>query len=569
MNNPAESAGLGSIVSSFRFALISVGVFSAIANMLLLTGPIFMLQVYDRVLASQSVPTLLMLVLLVAFLLTFYAILECVRLRILSRIGAEADGEINATVFEKSVRPLENRALDRTSVLPTKDLDTVRQFLSGPAPLAFFDLPWLPLFLGVVFLLHFWLGVTATLGAVILFLLALTNELSMRGPRARIVEQLVEKQQLMTAAQRYGETLRALGMVEAFGARWGRSHNEVVGLQNRLSDVSGGFSSTIKGVRLFLQSLILGVGAYLAIHQQVSPGAMIAASIIAARALAPLELAVSNWRQYGEAFQAYHRLNAISPAPPSAQGALTLPAPRMDLLVDDVAYTPNTMRYPVIQGLNFELAAGSGVAVLGPSASGKSTLARLLVGGLPDHAGEVRLDGATFDQWQSDELGRHIGYVPQNVALLPGSIAENISRFSASTSAQNIINAAKAAGVHELILNLPNGYDTRCDENRFELSTGQRQRIALARALYGDPFLLVLDESNSNLDADGEHALVRAIQKARERGAIVVAMAHRPSIVAAVDHVLLLSAGRQQAFGEKEKILSTILRPANDGREVA
>ncbi len=568
MNNPAENAGLGSVISSYRFTLISVGVFSAVVNLLLLTGPIFMLQVYDRVLASQSVPTLLMLILLVGCLLIFYALLECIRLRILARVGAEADALLCTEVFRRTIGsdPTEP---NRKQTSPVRDLETVRQFLSGPAPLAAFDLPWLPLFLGVVYLLHFWLGVTATIGAIVLFALAVLNEFMMRGMRQSIASGSIEKQTLLAAAQRHRESLRALGMVGTVAERWRDTHSETVALQTGLSDVSGGFSSLIKGVRLFLQSLILGVGAYLAIHQQVSPGAMIAASIIAARALAPLELAVSHWRQYGEVAEAFPRLRRLFDGGAQVVNTLSLPAPKRDLSVDDVSYTPPNAKHPVLHGIHFHIEAGTGLAVLGPSASGKSTLARLLAGLLPDHAGDVRLDGATFDQWNPDQLGRHIGYLSQHVALLPGTIAENISRFRTDADTRKIIDAAALAGVHELILNLPNGYETRCDETSFELSAGQRQRIALARALYDDPFLIVLDEANSNLDAEGESALVSAIRNARNRGAIVIAMAHRPSILAAVDRVLLLGDGRQHAFGEKENVLATYLRPASEGRNVA
>ncbi len=568
MNNPAYNAGLGNTFSSYRFAFISVGVFSAVVNLLLLTGPIFMLQVYDRVLASQSVPTLTALILLVAFLFAFYAVLETIRLRILARVGAAADGAVCDHVFEQSLIAKSNSGAARSTSAP-RDLDTIRQFLSGPAPIAFFDLPWLPLFLGVVFLLHFWLGVTATVGAIILFVLATLNELMMRRSRRSTAGLLAQKQRLFGSVYRHSETVRALGMIGAMTARWRTIHDETVCLQNRLSDVSGGFSSAIKGIRLLLQSIILGVGAYLAIHQQVSAGAMIAASIIAARALAPLELAVGNWRQYGEALQAYRHLSDVLTAPSTGQESFELPPPRAELLVEDVSFTPAGRKQPVLSGLSFEMTPGMGLAVLGPSASGKSTLARLLAGIIDDYDGDVRLDGATFGQWHHDAIGRHIGYMSQNAALFPGTIAENISRFAAEADTRAIITASKAAHVHDLILSLPNGYETQCDEACFDLSAGQRQRIALARALYGDPFLIILDEANSNLDAAGETALVKSILAARERGAIVIAMAHRPSILAAVSHVMLLQGGKPQAFGEKDDVLPAILKPAGEGRHVA
>ena len=569
MSLPAEKAGLGNFITTYRYALLSVGVFSAVVNLLLLTGPIFMLQVYDRVLASQSVPTLLMLVLLVAMLLAFYAILETIRTRILCRVAVDADAQISGRVFEQAAHQSSHLTDGRMSGSPSRDLDTLRQFLSGPAPLAFFDLPWLPVFLGIVFLMHVWLGLTALAGAVVLCVLAIANEMFMRASRQDAAKCLAEKQRFFSFFQRNGDVARAMGMVRPMGDNWQITHRAAVANQSQLSDTSGAFSAAIKGIRLFLQSLILGVGAYLAIHQQVSPGAMIAASIIAARALAPLEAAVANWRQYGDAHQAFRRLQMLLEETPEPAFDMTLPKPKSDLTLEGVRFCPRGRKQPVLQGVDFTLQPGNGLAVLGPSAAGKSTLARLLVGLVPEHDGDIRLDGATLEQWHPDQLGVFLGYVPQKVVLFPGTIAQNISRFTEEIDPAKTIAAAKAAGVHELILGLPDGYETRCDEQSFSLSVGQQQRIALARALFGDPFLIVLDEPNSSLDADGENALVSAIRSARERGAIVVVMAHRPSILAAADKVLMLHQGRQHAFGDKEKVLPNLLRPANEGRDVA
>ena len=569
MSLPAKKAGLGNFITTYRYALLSVGVFSAVVNLLLLTGPVFMLQVYDRVLASQSVPTLLMLVLLVAMLLAFYAILETIRTRILCRVAVDADALNSGRVFEQAAHQSSCVVNERISGSPSRDLDTLRQFLSGPAPLAFFDMPWLPVFLGIVFLMHVWLGLTALAGALVLCVLAIANEMFMRASRQDAARCLAEKQKFFSFLQRNGDVARAMGMVQPMAKNWQKSHQAAVGHQAQLSDTSGAFSAAIKGIRLFLQSLILGVGAYLAIHQQVSPGAMIAASIIAARALAPLEAAVANWRQYGDAFQAFKRLQTLLAESSDQIFDMALPRPKSDLTLERVRFHPAARKQPVLQGVDFSLQPGSGLAVLGPSAAGKSTLARLLVGLVPGHDGDIRLDGATLEQWHPDQLGTFLGYVPQKVVLFPGTIAQNISRFTEELDPATTIAAAKAAGVHDLILGLPDGYETRCDEQGFLLSVGQQQRIALARALFGDPFLIVLDEPNSSLDADGENALVSAIRSARERGAIVVVMAHRPSILAAVDKVLMLHQGRQHAFGDKEKVLPNLLRPANEGRDVA
>ena len=569
MSLPAKKAGLGNFITTYRYALISVGIFSAVVNLLMLTGPVFMLQVYDRVLASQSVPTLLMLVLLVALLLAFYAILEVIRTRILCRVAADADAHISKRVFEQVAYHSSHGSSDRISGSPSRDLDTLRQFMSGPAPLAFFDMPWLPVFLAIVFMMHVWLGLTALAGAFVLCVLAVANEMSMRAPRKNAATCLAEKQRFFSFLQRNGDVARAMGMVRPMADNWQVNHRAAVLLQSQLSDTSGAFSASIKGIRLFLQSLILGVGAYLAIHQQVSPGAMIAASIIAARALAPLEAAVANWRQYGDAFQAFKRLQTLLADGADQTFDMALPSPKSDLSLEGVQFCPAARKQPVLQGIDFSLQPGNGLAVLGPSAAGKSTLARLLVGLIPEHDGDIRLDGATLDQWHPDRLGQFLGYVPQKVILFPGTIAQNISRFTEEIDPAKTIAAAKAAGVHELILGLPDGYETRCDEQSFSLSVGQQQRIALARALYGDPFLIVLDEPNSSLDADGENALISAIRSARKRGAIVVVMAHRPSILAAVDRVLMLYQGRQHAFGDKEKVLPNLLRPANEGRDVA
>jgi PrtD family type I secretion system ABC transporter len=547
---------LGSCLAAF----IGIGAFSGLINLLMLTGSLFMLEVYDRVLPSRSVPTLLGLSVLAAVLFIFQAVLEITRGRLLVRIGNQLDCRLSARVHELVVRlPLRARSAS-DGLQPVRDLDTIRSFLSGVGPTALFDLPWIPLYVAICFAFHLLIGITVLCGAIILVALTLTTELLSRRPVKAATAQAAVCTRLAEIGRRNADVLAAMGMSEPLRARWLDLGRERRAQQRRANDVAGGLGAAGRVLRMALQSTVLGVGAYLVIHQEASAGIIIAGSILAGRALAPIDLAIANWKGFVAARQSWHRLGQLLAAMPIAAARLELPAPTHTLTVEVLGVAPPGAQKLVVHDVNFTLKAGSAVGVIGPSASGKSSLVRAIVGVWPAARGCVRLDGAAIEQWMPEALGRHIGYVPQDVELIEGTIAENIARFAPAPPAAAVIAAAKAAGVHDLVVSLPAGYETQLGEQGTALSAGQQQRIALARALYGDPFLVVLDEPNSNLDAEGEDALTRAILGVRARGGIVIVVAHRPSALAAVDHMLAMTRGTQQAFGPKEEILPRLIR---------
>jgi ATP-binding cassette, subfamily C, type I secretion system permease/ATPase len=554
------STELSAALAQCKSAFWGVGLFSCLINLLMLTGPLFMLQVYDRVLSSRSVPTLVVLAVLVAALYLFQGLLIAIRGRVLLRIGASLDATLSGRVYDAVIRmPL---SLGKSEGLqPIRDLDQLRTFVSSPGPAALFDLPWVPFYVAVCYLFHPWIGIAAATGAAILFVLTLITEAVTREPARKSASLASSRLALAEASRRNAEVLRALGMGHRLARRWNDTNRDYRRSQGRAADIAGALSSASRAFRMLLQSFALGLGAYLVIEGQLTAGVIIASSILISRAVAPIELAIANWRGFVAARQSWYRLGELLARLPAAEEPLALPAPQASLAVENVSAAPPGERRVVLQDVGFTLEAGAGLGVIGPSAAGKSSLARLLVDVWPPARGKVRLDGAALEQWSPERLGAHIGYLPQDVELFDGTIAENIARFEPEAAADDIIDAAQTAGVHELILNLPNGYETRVGEGGASLSAGQRQRIALARALYGDPFLVVLDEPNSNLDADGEQALTRAILNVRERGGIVVVIAHRPSALAAVDQVLVLAQGRQQALGPKEEVLRSVLRP--------
>jgi ATP-binding cassette subfamily C protein len=443
---------------------------------------------------------------------------------------------------------------------PLRYLDSVRSFLSGLGPIALFDLPWLPFYIGICYLLHPWLGYTALGGAIILVALTLLTEMLTRRPTKAAASFAASRSELAQAGHRNAEAIVAMGMVGRMVRRWAEANRHYMAGQWSASDVVGGLGAVSKVLRLVLQSAMLGVGAFLVIHQEATAGIIIAGSILAARALAPVDLAIANWKAFAACRQSWQRLNKLLALLPPQQMPMLLPAPRERLTVESASATPPGSSKLVLQDISFKLERGSGLGVIGPTGSGKSSLARLLVGVWQPARGKVRLDGCTFDQWSSEVLGVHIGYLPQDVELLSGTVAQNIARFEPDADPQAIVAAAKAAGVHELIIELGEGYETHVGERGETLSAGQAQRIALARALYRDPFLIVLDEPNSNLDAAGDEALTRAILGIRARGGIVVVIAHRPSAIAGVDLLLVLKQGRLQAFGPKDEILSKVLQ---------
>ena len=551
---------LGEALRSCRNAFIGVGIMSCMINILYLTGSVFMLEVYDRVIPSRSVPTLVGLVILCGGLYVAQGILDMLRSRILGRIGTSLDEALNARVFETIVRlPLMvgNR---NDGLQPLRDLDSVRSFLGSMGPGAFFDLPWLPFYLVICFAFHWLIGVTALVGAIILVILTLITEFMSRQPARETLTLAGRRNDIAATSRRNAEVLVAMGMSGRLTKRWSEANEKYLSGNQRASDVTGGLGAIAKVMRMMLQSAVLGVGAYLVIYQEATAGIIIAGSILSARALAPVDLAIAHWKGFVAARQSWARLTRLFETIPAQTAQTLLQSPSRRLSVEAVSIVPPGDQRVIVQDVNFVLEAGHGLGVIGPSGSGKSSLVRALVGVWQPARGKVRLDGAALDQWSSDVLGRYVGYLPQDVELFGGTVAQNICRFDPEPKSEAIIAAAKEAGVHDMIIKMRDGYDTQIGDQGGALSAGQAQRVALARALYGDPFLIVLDEPNSNLDSEGDEALTRAVRGARERGAVVVVVAHRPVGIEAVDQLLVLKDGRMQAFGPKEQVLGQVLQ---------
>ena len=548
---------VGRVLAQAKSAFVGVGVFSFFVNLLMLTGPIYMLQVYDRVLLSASMETLIFISVAMLILYFFMGLFDFWRSRVLVRVADEFEKLMNDRTFTRWLRE-SNKGGEAARSAPLNDVSTLRQFLSGNAPGAFFDLPWVPVFIALIWFLHWTLGVLAIIGALIICVSAYisskrTNTPLMESLRLRRAEQL-----FAGTAQRNSEAIEAMGMGENVRARWAQFNTQGARETLDAADRSGGGTAFTKSFRMFLQSAMLGAGGALAIQQIITPGAMIAGSIILGRALAPVQMLIGQWRSVGAAKDAYDRLNAFHDDDAAPLAPTQLPEPTGHLTVEQVTAGPPGATRAVLTGLQFEVRPGQGLGVIGPSASGKSTLARLLVGVWMPQRGSVRLDGATFDQWDRERIGPHIGYLPQSVELFDGTIADNIARFDPNKTDEAVVAAAKWAGVHEMILRMPDGYETRVGLGHAVLSGGQNQRIGLARALYGAPKLIVLDEPNANLDHEGDQALTRAIAQARKMGSAVVVMAHRPSAIAAVDTLLSLRDGKQEAFGPKDEVIAAL-----------
>ncbi|KAA3499517.1 type I secretion system permease/ATPase [Rhizobium rhizogenes] len=542
-------------------AFIGIGLMSALVNILYLTGSLFMMEVYDRVLPSRSLPTLVALFGIVVVLYAFQGLFDALRGRLLVRLSDRLDQALSSKIYDAVLGLQLRLPVSGRQAQPLRDLDTIRSFLSGSGPLALFDLPWLPFYIAICFAFHFWLGVTALAGAAILTIFTLMTELVSRRPVEEAARHSAKRNRLAETSRRNADIISVMGMASPLRERWQADNRAYVREQRSASDVASGFGVASKVLRMLLQSGILAVGAWLVINEQATPGIIIAGSILSARALAPVDLAIANWKGFIAARQSRRRLEKTLALLPEGNARMDLPAPHALLSVERVGAVPPEAAEPVLQDIVFTLAAGSGLGVIGASGSGKSSLARLLVSLWRPFKGAIRLDGATLDQWPAEALARHIGYMPQSVELLDGTIAENIASFDPEASSEKIITAARAARIHDLVVSLPDGYSTEVGETGRQLSAGQKQRIALARALYGEPFLVVLDEPNSNLDSEGEDALTAAILGVRERGGVAVIIAHRPSALFAVDKVLMLADGRQQAFGPKEEVLAKVLRP--------
>ena len=541
-------------VRACRGSLLMTGFFSFFINLLMLSIPLYMLLVYDRVLTSGNTSTLLALTLLVAGLLVILGLLEFLRSRILVRVGGRIDGLLNRRIFDAFMqRPLLTGS-DKGE-RPLQDLSSFRDFLAGQGPLALFDAPWTPVYIGLLYLFHPWLGHVAALGALILLTIAGLNELATRRPLAGAASLLERGRVLASAGQRNAEVLGAMSLLSGLRERWLWYHRSAQSAQGRASDRAGVFIAASKTLRLGLQAAILGTGALLVIEQAITPGVMIAASIIMGRALAPVDQAIGSWRHFAAARAAFRRLDLLLRQAAAPTPRITLPDCRGHLAVEALYAGPPNARKPLLTKISFEVLPGQVLGIIGPSSSGKSTLVRLLTGIWQPQHGSVRLDGATLAQWGPEQLGRVIGYLPQDVELFSGSVRENIGRFAEVADDKAVVQAALHAGVHDMILRLPEGYDTQIGEGGSRLSGGQRQRIALARALYGDPQLVVLDEPNSNLDATGEAALTQAILGMKHRGRTVVVVAHRRSAISVMDKILMLDRGQQWAYGDREEVM--------------
>lgn len=552
---------------SFRAALskqkstwVVIGLISMLINVLMLTGPIFMLQIYDRVLASGSVPTLSVIAILALLLYLFMGLFEAIRGRMLLRVGQSLDSQLTARAFSVSagLQTPDNRGAQSR---PLEDLDAVRQFFSGQGPAALLDIPWMPLYLAIVFMFHQMLGLVAVAGALIICVLAALNDVLNRKPLKDANAVSNQRRQAIAESRQNAETIGAMGMMNALCHQWVMRNDTFLDKQRDASDWSLLFLSSIKTVRFILQSAILAAGAWLAIHQEISAGVMIAASIMTARALAPVEQTVGQWRSISATYASLKRLDVALAGTDDPQDKTDLPLPKKSVRLDQVYCTAGDDVKPLIKGVSLDLKAGDGLGIIGPSGSGKSTLAKSIVGVLPLLRGSVRFDGAELKQWATGEIGRFVGYLPQEVQLFDGTIAQNIARFDPEATSKSVIEAAKLANIHDLIVGLADGYDTKIRANGQSLAAGQRQRIALARALYGNPFLVLLDEPHSNLDADGEKAVIEAARAMRSRGSVVLIIAHRPAVMSAVDQILCLKDGQVAGLGPRDEYARKTVRP--------
>lgn len=552
------------IFAELRGNLVALGVLSAVLNVLLLGGSIYMMMVYDSVLPSQSMPTLFGLLLMVFLVYLFQAAFEIIRARLLTEAAAGMTQRLAPRV-RHAVGLLSRKGLTVSgadSLAPMRDLDTLRQYLSGPGPAAFMDLPWVLFFLAVLSLLHPYLGLTGLAGAAVMLFLTYTSDRASEAPTKIITDVAGKRFAMAEVARRHASALHALGMTGRWHGRWALFDNDLASAQDRLGSTTALIGGSSRVFRLFIQSLVLTVGALLVISGKASAGVIFAASILAARALAPIDTVIAHWKSFAAARGAQERLHAtLAAIPEPGDRAVRLDPPQRELEVENLTLVPPGGQQAVVHGVSFRLVAGNMLGVIGVSAAGKSSLLAALVGAWDPARGEVRLDGAQLGQWEADVLGASIGYLPQTIELLPGTIAENIARFADEPDSPAVIAAAKAAGIHAMVVALPDGYETRIAGEAGALSAGQRQRVALARALYGDPFLVVLDEPNSNLDAAGEIALDKALQAARDRGAIVILVAHRRSAVKDASHILVMAEGRAERFGPRDEILTSVSTP--------
>ena len=554
-----RASELGAVLARLRGGLIGIAALSAVINVLAVTSSIYLMLVYDRVLPSQRLATLLSVLFMVSIVYLFYAGFDMLRAHMLSDLGAAVDRAVSDRVQQLEATLALTRPASAERESPIRDLDQIRGFLASPGPAALIDLPWILFFLIILTLIHYWLGVVTLVGAIILAVLTVTTE-RVTKPRVLALNGRANTRRIATEAQRrHAEVIAGLGMRGRMAARWSAINARFLDAQTELAEKTATLAAVSRTFRLFLQSITLSVGAVLVIEGKASGGIIFASSILAGRALAPVDGAIANWRNFVSARQGWARLDRLfAEYPAVSTPAVHLPAPTRALVVEQLALAPPGTTKPVIAGVGLKASAGDAIGIVGPSASGKSSLLRGIIGVWAPLRGEVRLDGATIEQWDAEAIGAAIGYLPQAVELFDGTVAENIARFDPAASSDAVIAAARAAGVHDMIVALAEGYETRVGEDGLHLSAGQRQRIGLARALYRDPFLIVLDEPNSNLDPEGEVSLAEAIMGVRKRGGIVLVAAHRTSVLQAVNLVLVMRGGQVQAFGPRDEVLARL-----------
>ncbi|MEW5008543.1 MAG: type I secretion system permease/ATPase [Cycloclasticus sp.] len=542
-------------------SFMTAGFFSLFINFLMLVPAIYMLQLYDRVITSGSESTLLMLTLIVLVLFITMGLLEWARSQILVRVSARLETLLSERLYGAAFKQALYSGGAKASSQPIDDLTGLRQFLTGNGLFAFFDAPWLPIYIAVLFMFHVSYGVMAIITVIILSLLAVLNEKMTGSKLKKANEQAIVARGLINKNLRNAEVVESMGMLEGIRKRWQEGAQKVLVLQAKASTHAGAITSVSKTFRMLAQSLILGLGAYLALKQEITPGLMIAGSILLGRALAPIDLMISSWKGFVAARGQYERLNGILLKIPADTERMSLPAPSGALDVNGVMVAPPGVRTPVVKGVSFKLNAGESLGIIGPSAAGKSTLARALLGIWPALNGKVRLDGVDVFDWDRKQLGPYIGYLPQDIELFDGTIAENIARFSELDS-EKVVAAAKLADVHETILSMPQGYDTVIGATGGVLSGGQRQRIGLARAVFDEPKLILLDEPNSNLDDRGEQALAQALRTLKAKGVTVIVITHRPGVLNELDKVLVMQDGVLKAFGPRLDVLRELNKQA-------
>lgn len=555
-----KESELGQALRVCKTSFLFVGLFSLFINLLLLVPTIYMLQIYDRVLRSSSESTLFMLTLIVVFLFLVMGGLEWVRSQILIMTSARLDQSLGGRVFDAMFAQTVATGGKAASAQPLGDLLQLRQFLTGPGLFAFFDAPWMPIYIAVMFLFHPWFGIAAILSALVLGALAYWNEVSTREDLKQANAEAMETANFTQRNLRNAEVIEAMGMLPRIRARWQKKQTSMMALQGRASAKAGLITALSKIFRLTIQSLVLGLGAYLAIHKEISPGQVIAGSILLGRALAPLDLMITTWRGFTAARGAYARLSKLLDAAPASEPPMPLPAPKGELCIEKLVIVPPGAAAPVIKGISLVVDASTQMAIIGPSAAGKSTLVRAILGIHRPQSGSVRLDGAELDQWEREALGQHIGYLPQDVELLEGSVSENIARFG-DLDPMKVVRAAQAAGIHEMILRLPGGYETGLVGQGTMLSAGQQQRLGLARALYGDPQVIVLDEPNSNLDQEGDMALLATLAELKRLGRTVIVVTHRGNVLSQVDKILVLADGQVARYGPRDQVLAALNPP--------